>query len=386
MSFSTDLSEIDIVRGGEGKLFKAIGEIAERFRPSAIFVYQTCLPATIGDDIGPVCEKAAERWGMPVIPVEAHGFAGNRPYGNHLASEALLRHVVGTREPDNQTATDVNLIGEFNLAGELDFIRPLLGQLGINVLAPISGDGRYDQIAAAHRAKASVLLCSQGLARLASGMQERYDIPVVHGSFHGVANTSQTLRKLSRLLVEQGCDADLLNRTERLIEGEERRLADGLAKYKARFASKRALLMSGGVKSWSLAATLREAGFDLVGSASHKTSRRDRWKLVEVLEGDAFRMENWPDDSLENLLRAAKVDVVLSGGDRQFPVIKAGVPWVEVNHQRQVALSAYDGTLALLAEIDRALENPVWRQVSAAAPWDEEHQGSVHFLFSRKSK
>jgi nitrogenase molybdenum-cofactor synthesis protein NifE len=375
MSFSSDLEEIDIVRGGEGKLMKAIGAVIERYRPPAVFVYQTCLPAMIGDDIRAVCGAAAEHWRRPVIPVEAHGFAGSRPYGNHLAAEALLRHVVGTGSPDHETATDINLIGEFNLAGELDRIRPLLGRLGIRILASISGDGRYADIAAAHRAKAALLLCSQGLARLAEGMRERYGIPFIDGSFHGVANSSQTLRRLARLLAQQGTAGDLPERTERLIAGEEARVARGLAGYRSRFAGKRALLMSGGVKSWSLAATLRDAGFEVVGTASNKTSRRDRRKLVEVLEGDAFRLENWPAGNLLSLLRDAKVDVVLAGGDWQYPILQAGVPWVEVNHQRHIALSAYDGTLALLAEIDRAIGNPVWRQVSGPAPWDDDWAG-----------
>lgn len=371
MSFTTDLGEMDVVRGGEGKVFKAIGEVVERFSPPAVFVYQTCLPALIGDDVKTVCRAAAERWATPVIPVEAHGFAGSRPYGNHLAAEALLDQVVGTREPDYLTATDVNLIGEFNLAGELGRIRPLLARLGIRVLASVTGDGRFEAIAAAHRAKASVLLCSQGLARLAEGMRERYGTPFIEGSFHGVANTSETLRRLCRLLGELGAPPGLSERAEVLIAGEEAKVAEGLAAYRTRFAGKRALLMSGGVKSWSLAGTLRDAGFDLVGTANHKTSQRDRRKLVEVLEGDAFRLENWPTGSLTGLLRDAGVDLVLSGGDSQYPVIKAGIPWIEVNHQRRIALSCYDGTMALLAEIDRALANPVWRQVQASAPWED---------------
>ena len=37
--------------GGEKRLYKAIKEIIEKYDPPAIFVYQTCVPAMIGDDI-----------------------------------------------------------------------------------------------------------------------------------------------------------------------------------------------------------------------------------------------------------------------------------------------------------------------------------------------
>jgi hypothetical protein len=37
---------------------------------------------------------------------------------------------------------DIVLISEFNLAGELEQIRPPLGELGMSVLASFTGDGR----------------------------------------------------------------------------------------------------------------------------------------------------------------------------------------------------------------------------------------------------
>lgn len=370
-SFSSDIGEMDIVRGGEARLFRAIGEAVARFRPPAVFVYQTCLPAMIGDDINAVSAAAAKRWSLPVIAIDAPGFAGSRPYGNHLAAEALLSCVIGTREPSGEVGDAINLIGEFNLAGELGRIRPLLARLGIRVLASISGDGRFSELQAAHRAKASLLLCSQGLASLAEGLEMRWDIPLVRGSFHGIANTSETLRRLADLLVSRGGRPDLPARAEALIAAEEARVAATLAACRRRFAGKRALLISGGVKTWSLAATLVDAGFELIGTAAHKTSRRDRRKLLELLEGDAFRFEAGAVD-LPARLRALSPDIVLSGGPLQHQVVQAGLPWVEVNHNRTIALSGYDGTLALLAEIDRALANPVWRAVTRPAPWAGE--------------
>jgi nitrogenase molybdenum-cofactor synthesis protein NifE len=43
----------------------------------------------IGDDIEAVC-KAPAKFGKPVIPVNAPGFAGVKNLGNKLAGEALL--------------------------------------------------------------------------------------------------------------------------------------------------------------------------------------------------------------------------------------------------------------------------------------------------------
>ena len=57
-SFTTDLSENDIIFGGEKRLYRSIREIIEKYDPPAVFVYQTCVPAMTGDDINAVCKKA----------------------------------------------------------------------------------------------------------------------------------------------------------------------------------------------------------------------------------------------------------------------------------------------------------------------------------------
>ena len=71
--FTTDINETDIVFGGEKRLYKAVKEIIEKYDPPAIFVYQTCVPAMIGDDINAVCKAASAKFGKPVIPVNVAG-------------------------------------------------------------------------------------------------------------------------------------------------------------------------------------------------------------------------------------------------------------------------------------------------------------------------
>ncbi|MGO7107979.1 nitrogenase component 1, partial [Rhizobium johnstonii] len=69
-SFTTDLTELDIVTGdSERKLLKAIREIKEGYAPAAIFVYGTCVTELIGDDIDAVCRQAAQKFAIPVVPM-----------------------------------------------------------------------------------------------------------------------------------------------------------------------------------------------------------------------------------------------------------------------------------------------------------------------------
>src|SRR5450631_1151079 len=158
--FTTDINENDVIYGGEKRIFKACGEIFKKYDPPAIFVYQTCVTAMIGDDIEAVCKAATARFGKPVIPINVPGFVGQKNLGNKLAGEALLDYVIGTEEPEFMTPYDINIIGDYNVSGELWQVKPLLDHLGIRVLSCISGDARYREIASAHRARAAMMVCS----------------------------------------------------------------------------------------------------------------------------------------------------------------------------------------------------------------------------------
>ena len=362
--FTTALSESDTVLGGERKLMRAIEAAIARHDPAAVFVYQTCVPAMIGDDVAAVCRKAAAERGRPVIAVDLPGLAGGKDHGTSAAGDVLLDQVIGTREPDQLTATDINLIGEYNVAGELGAITPLLAELGIRVLASIPGDGRYGEIAGAHRARAAINLCSRALGGLAEAMRARYGIPFVSGSFYGSANVSDTLRGIALLLAGQGGPADLPARAEALIRREEAGM-EALAPYRAHLAGKRALLATGGVKAWSLAAALQHLGLEVVTTGVTKTSGEERCRAAALV--GASRLN---DGLVFERMPAGGVDVVLAGGIARARVMRAGMAWVEVNHERRLALSGYGGTVRLAAAIDAALRHPLRQSLLAPPPWE----------------
>ena len=376
--FTTDLGELDLIYGGEKRLFRAIGEIFAKYDPPAIFVYQTCVPAMIGDDVEAVCKAAREKFGKPVIPVNAPGFAGSKNLGNKLGGEALLEHVIGSEEPAFTTPYDINLIGEYNVAGELWQVKPLLDELGIRILASICGDARYHDIACAHRARASMMLCSQALINVARKMEERYGIPYFEGSFYGIADMSEALRNIARLLVERGADAELLARTEVLIAREEAAAWARLEPYKARLKGKRVLLFTGGVKSWAVVSALQEVGLEIVGTSMRKSTAGDRDKVKRIMGTDAHIFDELPPREMYKMLKEARADVMLSGGRSQFVALKAKTPWVEVNQERHYAFAGYAGIANLVEEIDKSLANPIWAQVRAPAPWERADEEDAH--------
>lgn len=372
--FTTDINEFDVIYGGEKRLFKAIREVIEKQDPPAVFVYQTCVTAMIGDDIEAVCKRATEKFGKPVIPVNAPGFAGPKNLGNKLGAEALLDHVIGTVEPEFTTPYDINIIGEYNLSGELWQVKPLLDALGVRVLSCISGDGRYNEVASAHRAKANMMVCSKSMINIATRMQQRWGIPYFEGSFYGISDMSTTLREIARLLVQTGAPTALMDRAEALIAVEEARAFERIRAYRERLQGKKVLLITGGVKSWSVVSALQEAGLEVVGTSTKKSTKEDKEKIKAIMgeDADAHMIDDMPPRQMYAMLRDAKADIMLSGGRSQFVALKARMPWMDINQERHHAFAGYEGMVTMIAEIDKALFNPVWAQVRAVPPWENE--------------
>jgi nitrogenase molybdenum-cofactor synthesis protein NifE len=299
--------------------------------------------------------------------VHAPGFAGSKNLGNRLAGTALLDHVIGTREPAWTTPFDVNLVGEYNIAGELWNVTPLLARLGIRVLASISGDGRFGDIATAHRARATMVVCSRALLPLARGLQDRYGVPWFEGSFYGTRAMADALRGFAVALA----DADLAARVEELIAEQEALVAVELAPLKRRLAGVRAVLYTGGVKSWSMISALQDVGVEVVASGATKSTPEDVDRMLELLGPDALIVRDGKPAQLIRIAEETGADILIAGGRNQYTALKSRLPFLDVNQERHVALAGYSGVVELARQLVRALDNPVWSQVRRTPPWDE---------------
>jgi len=203
-------------------------------------------------------------------------------------------------------------------------------------------------------------------------MQERYGIPYFEGSFYGISDMSTTLREIARLLVERGADPELKDRTEALIAAEEARAWERIRAYRERLAGKKVLLITGGVKSWSVVSALQEAGLQVVGTSVKKSTKEDKDKIKEIMGDDAHMIDDMTPRQMYAMLREAKADIMLSGGRSQFIALKARMPWMDINQERHHAFAGYEGMVTMVAEIEKALFNPMWAQVRTPAPWELE--------------
>jgi len=250
----------------------------------------------------------------------------------------------------------------------------LLDHLGIRVLACISGDARYHEVASSHRARAAMMVCSKAMINVARRLEQSFGTPWFEGSFYGVGDVSQALRDFARLLG----DPDLSARTEALIAREEARLHAELAPWRARLRGRKVLLYTGGVKSWSVIAALQDLGMQVMATGTRKSTEEDKARIRELMGEDARMIDDGNPRALLDRVREYGVDILIAGGRNMYTALKARVPFLDINQEREFGYAGYAGMRELAKQLALTIESPVWGAVRRPAPWALPRRGQAH--------
>jgi nitrogenase molybdenum-cofactor synthesis protein NifE len=363
LSFSTDLQEIDVIFGGEKKLEKTLHELIDRHHPKAAFVYATCIVGIIGDDLEAVCRRVSQEKGIPVLPVQSEGFKGNKRAGYNAACRAMFQ-LVGSGDITGISKKSVNILGDFNLAGEIWIIREYFERMGIEVVANITGDGRVDDICRAHGAALNVVQCSGATMDLAIMMQEVYGIPHLRVSYFGVEDMAESLYAVARFFQ----DDEMMERTRELVRDELAVLYPKLKKFRQVLSGKKAAIYVGGAfKAFSLVKAFRLLGMQVVLVGSQTGTEEDYRELHEITDPGTIIVDDSNPLELSSFLKEKDVDIFV-GGVKERPIAyKLGVGFCDHNHERKEALEGFVGMLNFAQEVYNTVMSPVWQFVPRRA-------------------
>ena len=130
---SSNVSEKDIVFGGEARLEEQIANTLKVMDGNLYFVVTGCMVEMIGDNVHAVAKrfKGGE---LPVIAAETVSFKGNSYYGYEIVLETLFRDYV-----EHSPAKEAGLVNLWGIVpmqdvfwkGNLDVLKRLLGKLGV---------------------------------------------------------------------------------------------------------------------------------------------------------------------------------------------------------------------------------------------------------------
>jgi nitrogenase molybdenum-cofactor synthesis protein NifE len=357
MSFSTDLRERDVIYGGEKKLYAALVDLIARHQPRAAFVYSTCIVGLIGDDVAAVCRRVEAETGIPILPIQCEGFRGTKKDGYRAACDGLAQ-LVGMGDTAGIGPHSINILGDFNLAGETWIIRNYYERMGVEVVATITGDGRVDAIRRAHGARLNVVQCSGSMIYLARTMQERYGIPFLRVSYFGVEDMSKSLYDVA----DHFGDATLRQRAQDLVRDEVTAIMPALRRYRKDLEGRRAAVYTGGAfKAFSLVRSLRTLGMRTVLVGSQTGNRDDYEQLRELCDEGTLLVDDTNPLELSRFLQEKQVDLFI-GGVKERPIAyKLGIGFCDHNHERKIALAGFQGMLNFANEVHGSVMSPVWR-------------------------
>ena len=357
MSFSTDLREEDVIYGGEKKLGAALRELIDEYKPKAAFVYSTCIVGLIGDDVNAVCRKISSEKSIPVIPVHSEGFRGTKKDGYSAACNALST-LVGTSEEPYPEKFSINILGDFNIAGETWIIRKYYEEMGVKVISCITGDGRVDDIRRAHQASLNVVQCSGSMTELAKTMNRDYGIPFIRVSYFGLEDMSKALYDVAK----HSGSAEMLKTTGEIVKREVDAVYPELKKIRENLEGKRAAVYVGGsFKAFSLVKALRHIGMSVAVVGSQTGSSEDYEYLKEICDDGTIIVDDTNPLELSRFMDEKSVDLLI-GGVKERPIAyKTGVAFCDHNHERKIPLAGFEGMLHFAREVHLSVMSPVWR-------------------------
>jgi len=365
LSFSTDLREKDVIFGGEPKLERSLRELIAKHQPRGAFVYSTCVVGVIGDDLEAVCKRVSADTGIPVLPVMSEGFKGTKRAGYSAACTALAR-LIGTLPTDGIGPLSINLLGDFNLAGEIWIIRKYYEAMGLTVVANITGDGRIDDIRRAHGAALNIVQCSGATMEVAKHMKEKYGTPFVRASYFGIEDMAESLYAVARHF--QDVDWQVMEKARKLVADELVGLVPEMREIRKKLAGKTAAVYVGGAfKAFSLIKAFRHIGMKVVLVGSQTGTEEDYREIQQVCDPGTIIVDDTNPLELGSFLRDNDVDILV-GGVKERPIAhKLGLGFVDHNHERKLALEGFVGMRNFALEVLSTVDTPVWHFVPRRA-------------------
>jgi nitrogenase molybdenum-cofactor synthesis protein NifE len=295
--------------------------------------------------------------GVTCIAVSSEGFRGTKKDGYSAAVNALDQ-LVGTGNTKGITERSINLLGDFNVAGESWLMRQYFEKMGLQVVSVITGDGRVDDIRRAHGAKLNLVQCSGSTTGLAMKMQEKYKIPFIKVSFFGLEDTSSALYDTARFWN----DADLMKVTKNLVYSEMERVLPQLRAYKRALQGRKAALYVGGAfKAFSLVTALRQLGMKVVLAGTQTGGKAEYEQLQRTCDEGTVIVDDTNPSELAHFLKGQDVDLFI-GGVKERPIAyKLGIGFCDHNHERKIGLAGFEGMLAFAKEVHATVMSPVWQ-------------------------
>ncbi|HML45889.1 MAG TPA: nitrogenase component 1 [Clostridia bacterium] len=375
---STNLTEADVIGGGERKLRETIAYADSAFRPEIIFVVVTCAPSIIGDDVEEVVRQAREQVNADVVSLHCPGFRSRvvasaydtfyhgllrgldlepKPWldfrpptpGDPQAELAEKKYrFLKSRTVNIWNATSIGTQDERE-------IERLLSALGLNVRFFAEYASR-DELRKVADAALNVSMCNVHDDYMLKYLEEKYGMPyVIAGMPIGFRHTRAWLLAVAERF-------GLEKEAEALADYEEALAREAIAPFVELVKGKRVLLCGGIVRVGAEATTLAELGLEILGIRAYHYDNGAEPVYEDVAEHLADTPVAVSNQLFEltHQIRTLKPDLAVSHNGTHGYIAKLGVPAIHLFHADS-AFFAYGGLYQILRRMVFELKNTSYR-------------------------
>lgn len=369
---SSNMSEDDVVLGGERNLRKAILKAENEFHPSCIFVLNSCAPGVIGDDIESIIDSMRQEVKAILVPLHCPGFMAKvftsaydvvyhgvlqnfqfqQDDGKFGLDTSLPDYQEKVAELEERKQKTVNLFVASSISAydEKEIIR-LLNKLGLHVQTYIEYRSP-DDLKNITNAALNVCLCHVHDIYFVEFLKEKYNMPYITPSIPiGISETNKFVIQIADFF-------GLKKEAEELTRIETNRVLKAIEPIKKRIQGKTAVVSGGYLRIGSTALLLNDLGIKVLGFRHFNYDEFGNELFQEVREkiGNVSNAVSTQASELVNLLEKIQPDICLTHPGAGVWVAKSGIPTLTL-FSEQFSYFGYKGVFELARRIDRTLKN-----------------------------
>ena len=375
---STNLTEADVIGGGEKKLRETIEYADREFRPEIIFVVVTCAPSIIGDDVEDVVRQARSAASADVVSLHCPGFRSRvvasaydtfyhgilrglnlspRPWVDFRPlPEGCADNELAKKKYQYQKSRTVNVWNATSIgAADEKEVERLLTALGLNARFFAEYSSR-NELRLVTQAGLNVSMCNVHDDYMLKYLEEKFGTPyVIAGMPIGFRHTRKWLIQIAEHFGLEREAAALADYEERLARGAIEPLVNQVK-------GKSVLICGGVVRVGSEATTLSELGFNVLGIRAYHYDEGAEPIFEDVGENLAETPVSVSNQLYEmtHQIKTLKPDLVISHNGTQGYIAKLGVPSVQL-FNADSSFFAYTGIYQILRRIVFEFKNTSYR-------------------------
>lgn len=186
----TELVEMDVVFGGEEKLYNELIHVPKIYKDLEIIAVLTgCTADIIADDVERVIKRAEpEMNGIKVIYASTGGYRGKASFGANQTLNSICKNLV--KEPEKKREKCINIMGitpywDPYWIGERMEIKRICNLLGIEINAILPGECNLRSIEKMSEASLNIVLSDYIGIPAAKILEERFELPYL-SAYKGV--------------------------------------------------------------------------------------------------------------------------------------------------------------------------------------------------------